>query len=163
MKLSLLLFFLLNGLIAPFPGSLRLVQREPVTVSNEAIVDFPETVTFRLELDVEEPIVEATLIYQLGREGCLVAGTHVPVEVTGSSVEWTWVMSRSGNPPPGAKISWHWEVTGASGNTIPTPAKELTFADERFEWRTIEAQSASLSAPIRLHQWTGCHRQRSDR
>jgi hypothetical protein len=124
-------------------------------LANEAIVDFPETVTFRLELDVEEPIVEATLIYQLGREGCLVAGTHVPVEVTGSSLEWTWVMSRSGNPPPGAKISWHWEVTGASGNTITTPAKELTFADERFEWRTIEAQSASLSAPIRLHWYEG--------
>ena len=30
----------------------------------------------------------------------LAAGTQVPVAVTGSTVEWTWVMSRSGNPPP---------------------------------------------------------------
>jgi hypothetical protein len=155
MALSLLLILLFNGLTALLPGSPRLTQIEPVIVNNEAIVDFPESVTFRLDLANEEPIVEATLVYQLGREGCLAAGTHVPVEVNGSSLEWTWVMSRSGNPPPGAKMSWHWEVTGASGNTITTPVKELTFADERFEWQTIEARDDSLSAPIRLHWYEG--------
>ena len=117
--------------------------------------------TFQLEFAGE--VTDAVLTYDVEQVSCLEASAQVPVDITGNSLEWTWVMSRSGNPPPGAKISWHWEVTGASGNTITTPAKELTFADERFEWRTIEAQSASLSAPIRLHQWTGCHRQRSDR
>lgn len=155
MKLPPLLFLLLNGLITPLFSFSWLAQSEPVIIKDEAIVDFPETVTFRLELDVEEPIVEATLIYHLGREGCLAAGTQVPVEVKGSNLEWTWVMSRSGNPPPGAKMSWHWEVTDASGNTITTPGKELTFADDRFEWRTIEGKDDRHSAPIRLHWYEG--------
>lgn len=155
MKLPLLLFFLLSGLETPLPGFPWHAQSEPIIVKDEAIVDFPETVTFHLELDVEEPIVEATLIYQLGREDCLSTGTQVPVEVTGSNLEWTWVMSRSGNPPPGAKMSWHWAVTDDSGNTITTPAKELTFVDDRFEWRTIEGNNDGGSAPIRLNWYEG--------
>ena len=76
-------------------------QESSLTVlSNEAQVDFPETVTFRLEFETDQLPTKATLVYQLGQNSCLAAGTQVPVEVTGSTVEWTWVMSRSSNPPP---------------------------------------------------------------
>ncbi|MGW8318194.1 MAG: hypothetical protein ACWGPS_03030, partial [Candidatus Promineifilaceae bacterium] len=49
----------------------------PEVVQNEALVDFPETVTFRLELAPGIAVREATLTYQLGRQSCLPAGTHV--------------------------------------------------------------------------------------
>lgn len=127
----------------------------PVILSDEALVDFPESVTFRLTLDENTPISEATLTYQLGRSGCLEAGTQVPVEVDGPELEWTWVMSRSGNPPPGARMWWQWTLTGADGDSTITPRQELTFEDERFDWRTVETQGTEGAAPLQLHWYRG--------
>jgi hypothetical protein len=59
------------------------------------------------------------------------------------------VMIRSGNPPPGAGLWWEWKLTDTNGNTITTPRQQLTFADNRFNWRTVEAEG------IRLHWYEG--------
>lgn len=155
MKLILLMISLTLGQYVPWVISPASSQIEPTIINNEAIIDFPETVTFRLNVNVEEPLTEATLTYQLGREGCLAAGTQVPVEVGGSNLEWTWVMSRSGNPPPGAKMSWQWSIIDASGNVLTTNWEEITFLDDRFQWRTLESNRGGQSAPIRLHWYEG--------
>jgi hypothetical protein len=126
-------------------------QESPLTIlSNEVQVDFPESVTFRLELEEDQMPATATLTYQLGQNNCLAAGTQVPVEVTGPTLEWTWVMSRSGNPPPGAEMWWQWHITDNAGNLLSTPREQLTFSDDRFDWRT-EIASDDGSAPIRLN------------
>jgi hypothetical protein len=127
----------------------------PVVLSDEALVDFPESVTFRLNLDETTPIKHATLTYQLGRSDCLAAGTQVPVEVNGPVLEWTWVMSRSGNPPPGAQMWWQWTLTDEAGNVTETDWQEMTFEDRRFDWQTVEAEAGAASAPIRLHWYRG--------
>ncbi|MCI0393348.1 MAG: hypothetical protein L0332_33390 [Chloroflexi bacterium] len=145
MKIVRLLCLLLAaGWLATATG-----QAQPAVVKNEAIVDFPETVTFRLELPPGSALSDARLTYSVGRNSCLAAGTQVPVEVTGSTLEWTWVLSRSGNPPPGATMWWEWTVTDAAGATITTPRQELAFADERFNWRTVTAEG------LRLHWYEG--------
>lgn len=133
----------------------RAQDNGPEVVQNEALVDFPETVTFRLELAPGIAVREATLTYQLGRQSCLPAGTHVPVEPGGSTLEWTWVMSRSGNPPPGAEMWWEWTVTDTEGNTLTTPRQQLTFEDSRFDWQTVEAGEPGQPARIRLHWYRG--------
>jgi hypothetical protein len=129
-------------------------QAQPV-LNNQAEVDFPNTVTFRLELAPELTVAEAWLTYQTGRNSCLQAGTQVPVEVDGSLLEWTWVLSRSGNPPPGAALSWHWTVTDTSGQTFTTPQQQLTFVDDRFDWQTITAADVGESLQLRLHWYRG--------
>lgn len=130
-------------------------QESTLTIlSNEAQVDFPETVTFRLELEAGQKPAEATLIYQLGQNNCLAAGTQVPVEISGPILEWTWVMSRSGNPPPGAEMWWQWHITDSAGHTIITPKEQLTFSDDRFDWQN-ETATADGSAPIRLNWYEG--------
>ena len=83
------------------------------------------------------------------------AGTQVPVDIDGSTLEWTWIMSRSGNPPPGAQIWWEWTVTDSEGEIFTTPRQELTFSDDRFDWRTLEAVGDSSSASIYLHGYEG--------
>ncbi|MFZ0546797.1 MAG: peptidase MA family metallohydrolase [Candidatus Promineifilaceae bacterium] len=119
-------------------------------VSNDAIVDFPNTATFRLELDSSVTIADAVLTYQQGVASCLEAGTRVPVEdIEGSTAEWVWVMSRSGNPPPGAAVWWEWTVTDTDGNTFTTPRQQLVFQDDRFQWQTVEAEN------IQLHWYEG--------
>jgi hypothetical protein len=127
----------------------------PAVLSDEALVDFPDSVTFRLTLDENTPITQATLTYQLGLNSCLQAGTQVPVEVDGPVIEWTWVMSRSGNPPPGAQMWWQWSLTDQAGNVTQTPRQELTFQDERFDWQTVETEAGVAGTPIRLHWYRG--------
>ena len=132
----------------------------PVVVLNEAVVDFPDAVTFRLELEAGMSIADAQLTYQVGRDSCIAAGTHVPVEAEGSTLEWTWVMSRSGNPPPGAQMWWEWTITDTAGNVFTTEREVLTFSDERFDWQMITSEGSSdaspgVSSPIVLYWYEG--------
>jgi hypothetical protein len=146
--LLLLLCFLLLAF-----ARLNTVQAQSAdlpVISNDVTVDFPNTATFRLELDGSASVTEAVLTYQLGVDSCIEAGTNVSVDVIeNNTAEWTWIMSRSGNPPPGATLWWEWTVTDSSGNTFTTPRQQLMFQDERFQWRTVEADN------IRLHWYEG--------
>lgn len=145
-SLLLLALLLFSGSAVP----LHAQTTDPPIIRNEATVDFPNTATFRLELDDNVPIAEAVLTYQLGVAGCLEAGTRVSVdEIENNTAEWVWIMSRSGNPPPGSTVWWEWTVTDANGRTFTTPRQELTFRDERFQWQTVE------SGNIRLHWYEG--------
>ncbi len=116
---------------------------------NEAIIDFPNHVTFQLELNDNAAIVDAALTYDVTQVSCLEAEAQVPIEVNGRNLAWTWVMSRSGNPPPGAELWWEWTLTDADGNSFTTPRQTVTLTDDRFEWRTVEAEN------IQLHWYRG--------
>ncbi len=118
-------------------------------VSNEALVDYPNAVTFRLETEPAVNIVDATLTYDVNQTSCLDVSTQVPVEGEGSVFEWQWVMIRSGNPPPGATLWWEWTLTDDQGQTITTPRQELTFTDDRFDWKTVS------EGDITLHWYEG--------
>ncbi len=155
MRYVIFKFLIIIGIVGFQPLLPIDAQEEPVVVRNEAIVDYPETVTFQLELETNEPISGATLTYHLGQDGCLEAGTQVPVEINGSALEWQWVMSRSGNPPPGAEMTWQWTVIGPDDSTFTTAPKKLIFTDERFDWRTVENTSQDVPAPIQLHWYEG--------
>ena len=72
-------------------------------------------------------LTEAVLTYDVARFSCLEGASSVPVAVTGPQLEWTWVMTRSGNPPPGTAVTWHWTLTDDSGNLVrlASPAKRI--------------------------------------
>jgi hypothetical protein len=122
---------------------------ETIIRSNDALVSYPEKVTFRLDIDPDVNIVEATLTYDVDQISCLDVSTQVPVEVTGPTLEWDWVMIRSGNPPPGATLWWEWNLTDDQGQTYTTPRQELTFEDDRFDWQTVS------EGDITLHWYAG--------
>lgn len=124
-------------------------QGGPAILRNEVRVNYPQNMTFQLEVDDSSSIAEAELIYAVEQISCLDATTTVPVEVDGNNIEWTWEMVRSGNPPPGAALWWQWQLTLADGQTITTPRQEHTFTDERFDWQTVSADK------IHLHWYEG--------
>lgn len=118
---------------------------DPAAVlSNQAIVDFPREVTFQLEWGAEVPIVEAVLTYDVEQDSCLEASAQLPVEVNGDLVQWRWVMSRSGNPPPGSLLWWEWQLTDAEGNIFNTERQYRTLSDDRFDWQTVSAEEINL-------------------
>ncbi|MCB8946211.1 MAG: hypothetical protein H6658_20900 [Ardenticatenaceae bacterium] len=109
---------------------------DPVT-RNEATLNFPNDVVFELDVAPDFELAAAKLTYDVSKTTCLEATATVPVEVTGNNLEWKWVMSRSGNPPPGAAMWWQWTLTDTSGNEFTTPPQTLTFTDDRFDWQTV--------------------------
>ena len=144
--LRLLLF---GGLIWLQPVYMQDESNTVQVVANTVQVNFPQDVTFHLEVAENSDVVEAVLIYDVGQVSCLDAVTEVPVQVEGTSLEWTWEMVRSGNPPPGATLNWQWELTTSDGTITKTPTETITFLDDRFEWQTVTAPN------IRLHWYDG--------
>ena len=142
-------FILIANLII-FAWALPAQAQNNITVTrNEALVDFPRSVTFQLDLADASDVAEVSLVYEVDRSGCLEANTAVPVELNGNQAEWTWEMVRSGNPPPGATLRWAWQITDNQGNITTTPEQSHTFVDDRFAWQTVTAPN------IRLHWYEG--------
>lgn len=117
---------------------------------NEALVDFPETVTFSLEVarpeaDEIPPDGEALLRYDVVSRECVDVSSQVSVPLEGAAAEWTWVMTRSGNPPPGAELWWEWTLTDAAGNQITTPRQTVTLDDDRFPWHTVQEGAITIN------------------
>ncbi|MDX1616250.1 MAG: peptidase MA family metallohydrolase, partial [Candidatus Promineifilaceae bacterium] len=149
----LVLLTVTGGLLAGRPLA---AQTADVAVLDNAVeVEFPHQVTFRLQLNTTAGLSEATLNYRLGRQSCLEAFTQVPVELDGDTLEWVWVMSRSGNPPPGAQVTWSWSLTTTDGQTVTTPVQSFTFQDDRFSWRTVSATGPAGADRIRLNWYEG--------
>jgi hypothetical protein len=124
-------------------------QSSITVTQNEALVNFPRSVTFQLELADASDVASVSLVYAVDRASCLEANTAVPVPLNGNQAEWTWEMVRSGNPPPGATLRWAWQITDNQGNITTTPEQSHTFVDDRFEWQTVTAPN------IRLHWYAG--------
>ncbi len=135
-------------LILFLPSFLQ-AQTAPTVTANRAILDFPNSVTFRLEVADGSQIETATLVYDLAQFACLDVPGRVPVELAGNVLEWEWVMSRSGNPPPGAELWWQWELTTTGGETVTTPRQTLPIIDDRFAWQTVS------EAGIRVNWYEG--------
>ncbi|MCA9944292.1 MAG: hypothetical protein KC449_12475 [Anaerolineales bacterium] len=135
-------------LILAWAGSTQ-AQTNITVTRNEAQVDFPQSVTFQLELEDASDVASVSLVYEVDRLSCLEADTAVPVELSGNQAEWTWEMVRSGNPPPGATLSWQWQLTDRSGNVTTTEEQNHTFIDDRFDWQTVSGPN------IRLHWYEG--------
>lgn len=126
------------------PGLAQAQTTEPPVIRNEAIVDYPQSVRFQLEVDPAFNVVDAVLNYDVTQTACLDVSTQVPVDVAGSLIDWEWPMVRSGNPPPGAELWWEWTLTDDQGNTTTTPRQTLTFSDDRFDWQTVQEGNVTL-------------------
>ena len=126
------------------PGLAQAQATEPPVIRNEAIVDYPQSVRFQLEVDPAFNVVDAVLNYDVTQTACLDVSTQVPVDVAGSLIDWEWPMVRSGNPPPGAELWWEWTLTDDQGNTTTTPRQTLTFSDDRFDWQTVQEGNVTL-------------------
>lgn len=139
-----------EALAPPDPQMIRLSAESALDVTaNEATVSFPNQITFHLAVAPPEALAEAILRYDVEQQSCVDVATQLPVAVADGTASWSWVMSRSGNPPPGATVWWEWELVGVDGTRMTTPRREVTLADERFPWRTVEEDG------IYLHWYEG--------
>jgi len=144
----LILKFGLAGSLLLWLTAVTAAQTAVSSLRNEALVNYPNDVRFVLELPPDTAVSQATLRYKVDKISCLDAAAQVPVELTAAAdsltADWTWVMSRSGNPPPGTTLWWEWVLTDAAGHETTTPRQSLTFTDGRFDWQTVSQDGITL-------------------
>src|SRR5215208_1993109 len=95
----------------------------PNVTSNEIILNFPESATFRTTLTNDVDIASVVLEYGNEQQTCgEVIAKAFPQFTPGKTVnaEWTWEMRQSGSLPPGAQLWWRWRITDANGNETLT-------------------------------------------
>ncbi len=134
--LRILLFTMILLLSLRGPAQARGASFE-VTV-NRAVVDFPRTVTFRLNAATDGEIAEVTLIYGTNARTCQQGAAHRKMDFTPArqvSLTWEWDLERSGALPPGAEVWWEWELRDEEGNTWRTPRQTMVVNDPVYTWQ----------------------------
>ncbi len=144
-------FAFLLALVAPC-GAGRAGAAPALDVStNQAVLQFPETITFTLAAAAPNKIDSVVLEYGDVEETCgQVTAKAYPQFTPGSTVQtqWTWDMRQSGSLPPGSQIWWRWHMTDESGNETVTEQKTVIWLDDSHPWDTMQ------QGDIRLH-WYG--------
>lgn len=119
-------------------------QTAPNVIQNSATPSFPSDILFELALAEGHDVTAVFLTFVVQKFSCLDADVQVPVELNGNRAEWNWVLTRSGNLPPGAQVEWYWTLVDSSGARTQTERQTLTFTDPRYNWREVEAEGINL-------------------
>lgn len=119
---------------------------------NEAVLNFPNSITFRAQLAADSAIQSVVLEYGNEQLTCgEVVAKAFPSFTSGKTVqvEWTWDMRQSGSIPPGATIWWRWRVTDSSGRETISETKTVTWLDSTYKWQTL------ADGNLRIHWYRG--------
>ena len=129
-------------------GLVHLQLSGPQVLSNEAVLEFPESITFEVSAQSDLPIETLELEYGLDLISCatdvnrVVPDDFVPGEEVQAS--WTWLMRQTGSLPPGARVWWRWYLVDQAGSEYRSPKQWLTWLDNIHSWRSIEDQEIIL-------------------
>lgn len=111
--------------------------------TNRAQIQFPDQITFQLEIAASSSISTIELEYGVEKTSCGQTSGRIEPEITselqGHQVQatWTWELYRSGSLPPGARVWWRWHITTEAGESQTTPHTWIIFNDDRHAWRTL--------------------------
>lgn len=122
-------------------------QTDLVVVQDELELNFPENLTFNLEIEAETVIEKVTLIYSSEMRTCQSRSARKDIEfdpAAGLFLEWEWDFSRDSTLPPGAVVEWQWEITDSNGKTTLTEPKSMVIQDQRYDWHQISEDGITL-------------------
>jgi len=113
-------------------------------VSEDATNEFPRGVTFSISLRADPPPKEVRVQYHLAPDG---TGASAVADCSeGATITCTHTLTSGAGIfiIPGANITWHWEVTDASGQRTNTPDKLYVHQDTRFTFQTLQQGDITL-------------------
>jgi hypothetical protein len=124
-----------------------LAQTAIIATQEQATIQFPDSITFSVDLQSASQIEQVVLEYRVVQVTCgEVVALAFPQFTPGAQVTatWTWEMRQSGSLPPGAKIYWLWHVTDEAGNTLSTQEQSITWLDSEHAWQTLSGTNVNL-------------------
>jgi hypothetical protein len=149
--LALLVILLIAALISPacqpapeettvHVDGLELTLTEPK-------VEFPDSISFQIEVEGEDDISKIALNYQVDKSSPIpVTSVAFPQFETAPKVEasWKWDMTKTGALPPGTGVRYWWSIEDATGSIVETDPASLTFDDERHSWKSLTSDGIDL-------------------
>ena len=113
-------------------------------LSDEREVRFPGDVTFNLEVEGEDDIVEVKLFFRVSPSD--VWTYTYPDLVPSRRLEANFNLDISGVSylPPGTELEYYYSITDAGGGTLDTVPESFVYVDDRYSWRTVEAGLLTL-------------------
>jgi hypothetical protein len=140
-----LLFFLL--LISLLPGGGGTAQQNITALRNILDAYYPVKLTFHLLTSSTADIQTITLSYSTNAHTCQSAVSYQQIDFepsTSVEVAWEYDFTELGILPPGAEISWQWEITDTAGNTLQTEEQTHLITDNRYAWHSLNSGSITL-------------------
>jgi Peptidase MA superfamily len=121
-------------LVAGLPDLAHAQEAVQVQDSN-ARNDFPDGITFTLDVSAPGGVDRAQLVYRIGPDG--VRNTASSECAGGPQLSCSTVIEggRENTLIPGANISYFWRIT-SDGATTETEPQRFVYEDTRFEWQT---------------------------
>lgn len=113
--------------------------------ANEVQYEFPEELSFHLEITALSPVETVELEYGVDKVSCEEPSVRIVPDLSEDDelpgrihADWTWDFHRSGSLPPGTRIWWRWHATLESDESWVAPLAWVTFEDDRHDWQTVE-------------------------
>ena len=113
-------------------------------VENTATVEFPEGITFTLDAESSDPIVNVELLYRA--PGLETLSVELPPFAAGSTeldIEHP-IDLRSGELPPGIDVQYRWRITEEDGDVVETPEQTLSWTDDRYDWTPLSGPNVTV-------------------
>jgi hypothetical protein len=129
------------GLLVPLPKPAGATE---VVVSEQSVeIDFPDRLTFNLEVDASEPIERLELRYQPVYSD--VARAERPAFERGRTVSVNHELdTRIQYLPPGIEIEYRWLITFADGQVAETDTQSFLYIDNRYDWQQVSANGVTI-------------------
>jgi hypothetical protein len=105
-------------------------------VETWVVNEFPDALTFGLEVEAQKPLVQVELIYRLQGDP---STTRQPVTFEpGRRARLTYTWDTAGiTVAPSSPVIYHWEIEGSNGSRLKTPEATFYYDDVRFAWREL--------------------------
>ncbi len=113
-------------------------------VENAATVEFPEGITFTLDAESTDPVVNVELLYRA--PGLETLSVELPPFASGSTeldIEHP-IDLRSGELPPGIDVQYRWRITEEDGDVVETPEQTLSWTDGRYDWTPLSGPNVTV-------------------
>ena len=125
------------------------VPAEVIIGASDAIVDYPHSISFRLDAYSFRQIQNVELEFGTDRVYSCATRSYSSVRLELEpafqvDLSWEWQMKKTGSIPPGAAVWWRWRVEDEDGRHYLSPRQELAWEDSRFEWSSHSLQNLTI-------------------
>lgn len=114
-------------------------------VRDEVTLDFPQGLSFHLEVDSEAAITKADLLFSIGENRTLIQTSAQLAESPGSAIDHFVDMLYLGIAP-GVTLSYHWRLQTQDGTVLETAVTKTDWLDDRYNWANYETEDVLLFA-----------------
>ncbi len=140
-----LVLALFVGLATPAFSSDASAQDGNLVLNDQSVeIDFPQQITFNLEIDSPEPVQRLELRYQPVFADAASA-ERPDFEQGATSISTSYELDlRTRYLPPGIDVDYRWIITLESGEILETEQERFFFIDNRYDWQVKTEDLVSI-------------------